>query len=164
MQVLEDHQHWLCLALTQQQALDRVEHALAALGRIQVLPDGVLDWHIEHRKQRGQQRLEGAIETQHPPQHLGAHLPMIVLVADLEVALEQVDHRQVAGRLAVGDGGGFQDQPVLHPMGLGELVDEPGLAHAGLTHDGDDLRATSAEPARALGAGARPRRRDRRSA
>ena len=69
---------------------------------------------------------------------------MIVLVADLEVALEQVDHGQVAGRLAVGDGGGFENQPILHPMGVGELVDEPGLAHAGFAHDGDHLAATRA--------------------
>ena len=69
---------------------------------------------------------------------------MIVPVADLEVALEQVDHGQVAGRLAIGDGGSVQDQPLLYPMGMGELVDQPGLAHPRLADDGDYLAAARA--------------------
>ena len=104
VQVLEDHQQRLHLALAQQQPLDRVEGALAALRRVEVLPGRVLDRHVEQREQRGQQGLERAVQAQHAPQHLGAHLPVVVPVADLEVALEQVDHGQVAGGLAVGDG------------------------------------------------------------
>ena len=164
VQVLEDHEQRLHLALAQQQALDRVERALAALGRVQVLPGRVLDRHVEQREQRGQQGLERAVQAQHAPQHLGAHLPVVVPVADLEVALEQVDHGQVAGGLAVGDGRGLQDQPVLHPMRVGELVGEPRLAHPGLAHDGDHLAVAGAGLAERPGAGARPRRRGRRSA
>ena len=126
-------------------------------GRVQVLPGRVLDRHVEQREQRGQQGLERAVQAQHAPQHLGAHLPVIVPVADLEVALEQVDHGQVTGGLAVGNGGGLQDQPVVHPMRVGELVGEPRLAHPGLAHDGDHLAAAGAglaqDPAQVLDLG-----------
>jgi hypothetical protein len=90
-----------------------------------VLPGHVVDRHVEQREQRGQQGLEHAVQAQHPPQHLGAYLSVVIPVADLEVALQQVDHGQVAGGLAVGDGRGLQDQPVLHPMRVGEFVGEP---------------------------------------
>ena len=157
VQVLEDHEQRLRLALAQQQALNAVERALAALGRVQVLPGRVFDRHVEQRQQRGQQGFERAVQAQHAAQHLGAHLPVVVPIADLEVALEQVDHRQVAGGLAVGHGGGVQDQPVLHPVGVGELVDQPRLAHAGLADDGDDLPPAGAglaeDPAQVLDLG-----------
>jgi hypothetical protein len=60
-------------------------------------------------------------------------------IVDLEVGLEEVDDGQVAGGLAVGHGAGFQDEPVLSPVGVGELVDEAGLPHAGFPHEGDEL-------------------------
>ncbi len=91
------------LALAQQQALDRIEGALAALGRVKRYPGSILDRHVEESEERGQQRFERAVQAEHAPQHLVAHLAMIVAVADLEVALEQVDHREVTGGLAVGD-------------------------------------------------------------
>src|SRR5207249_3833341 len=50
-------------------------------------PRRILARHVEEREQWGQQGLEGAVQAQHPPQHLGAHLPVVVPVADLEVAL-----------------------------------------------------------------------------
>jgi hypothetical protein len=66
---------------------------------------------------------------------------MIVAIADLEVALEQVDYRQVAGGLAVGHRRALHEQPALHPMRVSELVGEPRLAHARLAHDGHHLAA-----------------------
>ena len=63
---------------------------------------------------------------------------MIVAVADLEVALEQIDHRQVAGGLAVGDGRGVQDQPLLDPTRLRYVFEaQQGLSfarNAGIAH------------------------------
>ena len=150
-----DQEQRLHLALAQQQALDRVERALAALGRVEGLPGRVVDRHVEQREQRRQQwaRARGPGPAR-LPSHLLAHLPVIVAVADLEVALEQVDHGQVAGGLAVGDRRGLQDQPVLHPMRVGELVDEPRLAHPGLAHEGHHLAVARAglaeDPAQVL--------------
>ena len=46
VQVLEDHEERLALALPEQEVLDGVEGALAALSGIERLPVGVLDGHI----------------------------------------------------------------------------------------------------------------------
>ena len=52
VQVLEDHQERLDLALPQQQPLEGVEGALPALGRVERLPRGVVDRHIQQRQER----------------------------------------------------------------------------------------------------------------
>ena len=64
VQVLEDHEQRLHLALAQQEALDGVEGALAPLRRIERLPLGVLDGHVQERQQGRQGRLEGAVERE----------------------------------------------------------------------------------------------------
>ena len=127
------------LALPEQEVLDGVEGALPALGGIERLPLGVLDGHVEQGQQGGQDRLEGAIQREELAGHLLADLAVGLAIVHLEVGLEEVDDRQVAGRLAVGHGARFQDEPVLGAVGVGELVDEAGLPHAGFPHDGDEL-------------------------
>ena len=52
VQVLEDQEQRLHLALAQQQALDGLEGALAALRGIEVLPVPVLDRHVQERRGR----------------------------------------------------------------------------------------------------------------
>ena len=47
VQVLEDHEQRLPLALPEQQVLDGIEGAVPALGGIERLPVGVLDGHVE---------------------------------------------------------------------------------------------------------------------
>ena len=127
------------LALPEQEVLDGVEGALPALGGIERLPVGVLDGHVEQGQQGGQGRLEGPIQREELAGHLLANLAVGLAIVHLEVGLEEVDDRQVAGRLAVGHGARFQDEPVLGAVGVGELVDEAGLPHAGFPHDGDEL-------------------------
>ena len=105
--------------------------ALPALGGIERLPVGVLDGHIEQGQQGGQDRLEGPIQREELAGHLLADLAVGFAIVHLEVGPEEVDDRQVAGRLAVGHGARFQDEPVLRAVGVGELVDEAGLPHAG---------------------------------
>src|SRR4029453_9732092 len=68
-----------------------------------------------------------------------ADLAQVVAVPYLEVALQEVYDRQVAGGLAVGDRGALEGEPALQTMRVGELVGEPRLAHPGLAHDGDHL-------------------------
>ena len=142
VQVLKDRQQRLHLALAQQQTLDGIERVLAALGGVQRLPCGVLDRYVEQREEWRQQRLERAVQAKHAPEHLVAHLAMVVTVADLEVALQQIDDWQVAAGLAIGNGRRVQHEPTLHPVRVGELVHQPGFADTGLTHDGHHL-ATS---------------------
>ena len=134
VQVLEDHEHRLPLALPEQEVLDRVERALPALGRIERLPAGVIHGHIEESQEGGEDRLEGAIQREELAGHLLANLAVGLAIVHLEVGLEEVDDRQVAGGLAIGHGARFQDEPVLNLVGVGELVDEAGLPHAGFPH------------------------------
>ena len=51
VQVLEDQQQRLHLALAQQQALDGVERPLAALGRVERVPGRVVHRHVEQREE-----------------------------------------------------------------------------------------------------------------
>ncbi len=104
MQVLEDHEERLHLALAEQEALDGVQGKLAAAGRIDRLPLGVLDGYVQERQQRGQGRLEGPVQREELAGYLLPDLAMGFAVTHLEVALEEIDDRQVAGGLAVGHG------------------------------------------------------------
>src|SRR2546427_4537549 len=65
-------------------------------------------------------------------------------ILDLEVALEEVDHRPVTRRLAVRDRGAFKDEPALQPMRVGELVDEARLAHSRFADERRHLPVTGA--------------------
>ena len=62
VQVLEDQEQRLHLALAQQQVLDGLEGALAALRGIEVLPLSVLHWHVQERQEGRQGRPEGRIQ------------------------------------------------------------------------------------------------------
>src|SRR5262245_170739 len=64
---------------------------------------------------------------------------MSLALRDLEVRLEKINDGQVTGGLAIRQGAGLQDEPVLGAVGVGELVDKPGLADACLPHDGNEL-------------------------
>ena len=74
VQVLEDHEQRLLLALPEQEPLDGVEGALPALGRIERLPGGVLDGHVEQGQQGRQGRLQRPIQRQELAGHLLADL------------------------------------------------------------------------------------------
>jgi hypothetical protein len=53
VQVLEDHEDRLPLALPEQEVLDGVQSTLPALGGIERLPVGVIDGHIEEASKAG---------------------------------------------------------------------------------------------------------------
>ena len=139
VEIFEDHEQGLQLALAEQETLDGVEGSLATLRRIERLPLRVLDGHVEERQQRGQGRLERPVQREELAGDLLADLPVGLAVVHLEVGPEEIDDRQIAGRLAVGHGTRLQDEPVLSAVGVGELVDEAGLPDAGFPHDGDEL-------------------------
>jgi hypothetical protein len=62
VQVLEQPQHGLHLALPQEQAFDRVQNALAALRRIERLPLEVPDRDVQERQEGRQRRRQGLIQ------------------------------------------------------------------------------------------------------
>ena len=49
-----------------------------------------------------------------------------------QIALEEVDHREVGRGLAVRDGAGLENQPAVGPVGVGHLPDEPRFSDAWL--------------------------------
>ena len=49
--------------------------------------------------------------------------PQLVMVFDTEVTLEEIDHWQVARRLAIGDRTGLENEPTLHAMRVGDFPD-----------------------------------------
>src|SRR5436190_7600117 len=99
VQVLEDDEERLGLTLPEEETPDRIEHALAALGRIERLPRSVLDRHVEQGQQSGQGRLQRTIQGE-LASHLLADLALGLALVHLEVGAEEVDDRQVAGGLA----------------------------------------------------------------
>ena len=119
-------------------------------GRVQRLPPAVLHRHVEQREERGQRRLEGAVEREELARDLLPDGAGLVPVGDLEVALEEVDHREVGRGLAVRDGAGLEDQPAVGPVGVGDLPDEPRLPDAGLADDRDHLAVPARRAAERL--------------
>ena len=102
MEVLKDQQDGLHLALPQEQALEGVQGALAALRRLEGLPGCLLPRHLQEGQEGRHSRPEGRIQGEQPPGELLAHEPTVVAVLDPKIGLEQVDERQIRGGLAVG--------------------------------------------------------------
>ena len=154
VEVLHDHQQGLDLALPQQQTLDGVQHALAALGRIQGLPLRVLDRHVQEREEGRQGRPQRLIQREELVGDLLVHPSPIIGALNLEVGFEEVDDGQVGGRLPVGrHGPRLKDEPAFRVRRLGELIEEPGLAHARLPDDRHDLAMARAGPLQGLAEG-----------
>src|SRR5262245_17095793 len=66
----------------------------------------------------------------------------VVLGFELEIGPEQVDDGEVGRGLVVGHRAAFEDEPAGHTVGVGELPEEAGFAHAGLADDGHHLAVT----------------------
>src|SRR6266498_1243506 len=118
VQVLEDQEQRLHLALAQQQPLDRIEGALPALRGIEGLPAGVVDGDVQQGEEGMQRVGEGLVQSEELAGDFLADLPRVVPVPDLEVDLEEIDNRKIDAGPAVGDGAGFEDQPVVNAMGM----------------------------------------------
>ena len=139
VQILEHQDQRLGLRFAQPQALERIQGLAPPLRRIEPLPLRVVDRLIEQRQQRREQRLQRAVQREQLADDLLADAARVVAVADLEVALEQIDDRQIGRGLAVGHRAGLHHQPALGAVGVGELVEQPRLAHSRLAHDGHHL-------------------------
>ena len=143
LEILDEDEEGLDLALAQQQSLDAVERALTALGRIEPFPCGVAVSDVEQREQRGQRRLERRVERRGD---LAANLLGVVRLLDGEVRSQQLHDGQVRRRLAVGHRAGLEHAPAL---GVGRVQDFPGearLADAGLADDAHHLPVAGADP------------------
>src|SRR5262249_136637 len=98
---LEDDEERLRLALAQQQSLDGIEGALAALRGIQGLPAGIVDGDVQQGEERIQRLTESLVKREQLAGDLFADSSSFVPVCDLEVDLEEVDDWQVEAGPAV---------------------------------------------------------------
>src|SRR5215510_1013407 len=96
---------------------------------------------IQHRWDRIQQR---RVERQDLSCHLLMDRSGAVVNIDLEILLEQFDHRQVRRCSAVGNGTCLDNQPVRCMLRMNEFMHQPRLAHACLANDRHHLTATAA--------------------
>src|SRR5262249_46701221 len=101
VQVLEDHDERLLSRLPQQQLPYGVEGPLATLSGAERRPRRIVDRYVEQRQQRWSRGLVGAIARDQSVGDLVQNFLGIVAIRDLEEALQEIDHRQVARRFAV---------------------------------------------------------------
>src|SRR5262249_23939200 len=107
MQVLEHQDERLYLALAQQQTLHCVHDVLTALESVELLLGRILYRHLQQRQEGWQRRPEGLIEREQLAGDLLTDAARIITLFDLEVAVEQVDDREIGGGLAVRHGRGL---------------------------------------------------------
>jgi hypothetical protein len=125
VEVLDDHEERLDLALPQEESLQGVDRALPPLWWGEGLPCAVFDRYVEERQDRRQRRLEGVVEREELRRDLLPDRAGFVLVTHLKVVAEEVHHRKVGRGRAVRDGGRLQDQPAVGPVGVRDLPHEP---------------------------------------
>ncbi len=125
VKVFEDQEDRLLARFAQQQSRHRVERAPATFGGIERSPLGlVVKGNVEQGEQRRQGGLQRFVEREHLARHLFSNLAESVAALNLEVAFEEIDHRQITRRLAIRDRCRFQDRPAPEPKGGDELIDQ----------------------------------------
>ena len=144
VQVLEEQRDRLQPALAQHEPLDGVEDALPTLGGAQRIPLAIARRRPEQREQGRQRVAQRLVQREQLAGDLLANDARLVALLDLEIHPQQVDHRQVRRRLAVGDGRRLEDQPAVGEVRAAELPVQPRLADAGLADHGDELPGASA--------------------
>src|SRR5262249_12796567 len=85
VEVLEHQQQGLSLAFPQQHALNGFQGALTALGRIESLPQRIVNWDVQERQKGWQIRSESRIQSEELTGNLLADPPPFVVVFDLKV-------------------------------------------------------------------------------
>ena len=128
MQILKDEQQGLHLALTQQEPLQSFKSPLATLRRIEVQKRAILRQRPQQRQQRREYLLERCVERQHVADHFGTDGLRVLVLVHVGIALEEVNDREVRGRLAIGDRRTLQHAPALRAVRLEELIDQGGTS------------------------------------
>jgi hypothetical protein len=60
---------------------------------------------------------------------------LVIVILDREVALDQINHREIGRPLAVRDRAGLEDEPAVDAVRVGDFPDQTRLPHAGFPHD-----------------------------
>src|SRR5262245_14962595 len=110
MQVLEEEHEWLIQTLPQEQSFERLKRAPAANLRVHLLQEGGLLLNAQQDREIGECVFQVAVEAQDSANHALASHPFVIRRLNLEVALQQLDQRQIGRGFAVRNGIGFQHQ------------------------------------------------------
>jgi hypothetical protein len=146
VQVFKDQQQRLHLTFAQQHALERLQHALTPLRRLELLERTVLWEDVQQGEERGKRLLQRLVERQHLPGDLGPDGAWLIAVLDMRIALEQVNDREVRRGFAIGHRGTFEHQPPLGAVRMDKLIGQPGLPHTRLAHHRHHLAMARAGP------------------
>jgi hypothetical protein len=146
VEILDDHQERLGLALPQEELLQRVDGVLPPRWRGEGLPSGIFHRRVEEREDRRQCRREGVVECEELLRDLVPDGAGLILVTDLKVRAEKAHHRKIGRGRSVRDGGPLQDQPAVRPLGVRDLPDEPGLPDPRLPDKRHDLAVAYLRP------------------
>src|SRR5262245_23147815 len=139
VQVLEEDDERLDLALSEQRPPNAVAQPLAVGRGVEALPLRFLGGHVEQPADWSEARFQGSIEREELPGDLVPDLPGIVSCLKLKVAFEKVDDREVWARPAVRHRVRFQNQTIARVVGVSELPYETGFAYPRLAHNGHHL-------------------------
>ena len=139
LHVFEDEQHGLALALPQDEPLERVQRAALATTAVERAKRVLGREGAQETQERGARISESLVERREGCRHLVADHEARVPIVDPEIAPQQLDDWKVGGRRPVRDCGALEHEPVRDPVRARELVDEPGLPHAGLPDDPQEL-------------------------
>jgi hypothetical protein len=83
VEVLQDDEQRLDLALADEEVLDRLQDPLTALWRVSRQPRGVVHRHVQQRQDCGHRGLKALVQRQELASDLLADSPRVVLVLDL---------------------------------------------------------------------------------
>src|SRR5262249_24063374 len=101
----------------EQQSLDPIQRAIAALKRFQPIPLTVARRDVQQGEEGWQSRLEGPVQGEDLARHLLANTLRFVTALNGEVPAKQLDDGVVRRGLPVGGGSHFEDAPTLRPAG-----------------------------------------------
>jgi hypothetical protein len=101
VQVFTDQHDRLLLAFPQHQTFERVKGPLPALRGIEPQEQAVVRQRLQQRQQRRDGVLEALVEGEHLPGHLGPDGVCVIVLVNMAIALEQLNHREIGGGLAI---------------------------------------------------------------
>src|SRR2546428_13416012 len=80
------------------------------------------------------------------PGDLGAYRADVVTLVDTEMGLHEINDREIAGGPAIGDSAGLEGPAPGDAVGVGQLVEEAGLAPARFAPHGHGPALTGPRP------------------
>src|SRR5262249_28870676 len=143
VQIFQHDHERLQLALSTQQAFDRIQSELAPLRRFEIAKPIVFRQGIEKPEGRRKQTAKTFVESEQGPGGLRANRPHTVAFIYAEQRLEKIDDGQIADGPAMRGSAGVQDPAPDGLLRLNQLMKQPGLTHPWLAHDGNDFAVTT---------------------